>query len=452
MVAPGDEVTAELARVLGGTVSGLRRLSGGASRTTSSFELRTADGSVRPLILQQDRGTLPDQAGRAEVEAALLAAARAGGVPVPDVVAAGRPDGLPAGWLVAERLNGESIPRRILRDARWEGARAALTAQCGQALAAIHAIDPAVVGDLAPRDPLDDPLAFLDALGEVRPALELGARWLRANRPPGRSPTTVHGDFRLGNLLIGDQGLCAVLDWELAHVGDPAEDIGWLCAPAWRFGGPGRVGGFGHLESLLAAYAEAGGARIEPDTVHWWEVYATVKWAVICALQASAHLSGRTRSLELAAIGRRVCESEWDLLVLLGVRPDPGEPAPVPSPVAGPPPAPFGRPTVEELVDALAEHLERSVAVSGDAGSRFEARIAANVLGVIARQIELGPTVAAAHTRRVARLGFGDDAALAAAVRAGRFDDDWEELGAVLAASVRDQLMVANPAHLPSSG
>ncbi|MGH9081208.1 MAG: phosphotransferase family protein [Acidimicrobiales bacterium] len=447
MVIPADEVAARLGRALGGTVSGLRRLSGGASRTTSSLELRRPDGTITPLILQQDRGSLPDQGSRANVQAALLTAARAVGVPVPEVVAAG-PDGLPPGWLVAERVDGESIPRKILRDPEWAGARSALTAQCGHALAAIHGIDPAAIDGLPPRDPLDDPRSFLDALGEVRPALELGVRWLGANRPPSQSVTTVHGDFRMGNLLIGQGGLRAVLDWELAHVGEPAEDIGWLCAPAWRFGGPGRVGGFGDLGSLLEAYTAAGGEYVEESRVHWWEVYATVKWAVICALQASAHLSGRTRSIELAAIGRRVCESEWDLFTLLGVVPE-GEEPPLEVPEPRPPLSPFGRPTLEELAEALGEHLERLATEPADGSSRFEARIAANVLGTIGRQLDLGPAVARAHARRLARLGFDDDATLASAVRRGTFDDDWAELGAVLATSARDQLLVANPSYLP---
>ena len=146
-------------------------------------------------------------------------------------------------------------------------------------------------------------------------------RWLAAHRPPSGPRVTVHGDYRMGNLLVGPDGLRGVLDWELAHTGDPAEDIGWLCAPAWRFGGSGDVGGFGALPDLLAAYADAGGDAMTPERVHWWQVYATVKWATICALQASAHLSGATRSVELAAIGRRVCESEWDLFALLGTPP-----------------------------------------------------------------------------------------------------------------------------------
>ena len=321
-----DQLAAALGAHLGGTVTGLRRLSGGASRSTSSFELVDADGSSLPLIVQVDRGDAA-QGAKVRTEHALLTAARARGVPVPAVVAMGDGSGgdpIGAGWLVLEWLDGETIPRKLLRDDGWAAARRVLTAQCGEALAAVHSIDPASIEGLPPRDPLADPLPWLDSLGEVRPALELGARWLAASRPPARPTVTVHGDFRLGNLLVDADGLLGVLDWELAHTGDPAEDVGWLCAPPWRFGGAGEVGGIGALDDLLGAYAAAGGKHMDAERVRWWEVYATVKWATICALQASAHLSGATRSVELAAIGRRVCESEWDLFGLWGVDADDG--------------------------------------------------------------------------------------------------------------------------------
>ncbi|HEY5109549.1 MAG TPA: phosphotransferase family protein, partial [Acidimicrobiales bacterium] len=264
-----DEVASELGRVLGGTVRDLKRLSGGASRITSSFDLEADDGTVRPLILQQERGHGLVPGSRVLVEGALLRAAGDLGVPVPLVVAAGADGGLDPGWLVVERLEGETIPRKLLRDPEWATARRALTVQCGSALAAIHRIDPDAVPGMPRRDPLRDPLPFLDGLGEVRPCLELGVRWLELNRPASNRRVTVHGDFRMGNLLVGRHGLQAVLDWELAHAGDPAEDIGWLCARSWRFGGPGRVGGFGDLPELLDAYTSAGGEAIDPGRVQW---------------------------------------------------------------------------------------------------------------------------------------------------------------------------------------
>jgi hypothetical protein len=237
-----------------------------------------------------------------------------------------------------------------------------------------------------------------------------------------------------------------VLDWELAHAGDPAEDIGWLCAPAWRFGGAGEVGGFGSLDALLEAYASTGGDELRRDRVHWWQVYATVKWATICALQASTHLNGLTRSVELAAIGRRVCESEWDLFGLLGTAPPDAHSGPV---AAAGPTAPFGRPTAVELVEAVREYLDGTVA-AGEGATGFEARVARNALGVVERELHFGPDMAAAHAERLAALGFADDAALAAALRSGALDAEWEQVAPALAAAARDQLLVANPSYLPA--
>jgi aminoglycoside phosphotransferase (APT) family kinase protein len=446
---PGtEEFALALGRRLGGTVRGLRRLSGGASRVTSAFELEVAGGEPHPMILQMDRGDGAAGGKKVQMERALLEAARAAGVPVPMVVAMGVGDDLGSDWLVVERLEGETIPRKILRDAEWAGARHALTAQCGGVLAAIHTIDPGAIDGLPSVDPLGDPLAVLDALGEARPALELGVRWLERHRPAAGRRVTVHGDFRIGNLLVGPEGLRGVLDWELAHAGDPAEDIGWLTAPAWRFGGSGEVGGFGSMEELLGSYAAAGGDVMTLDRVHWWQMQATVKWAVICSLQASAHLSGSTRSVELAAIGRRVCESEWDLFTLLGVAP--GEPAPE-AVGKGSAVAPFGRPTAAELVEAVREYLEATVMERSEGGARFEARVARNALAVVERELLLGREISAAHAYRLRDLGIADDAALAAAIRAGDFDVGWEPVASALAASARDQLLVANPSYLPAA-
>jgi len=382
------------------------------------------------------------------MEAALLRAAASAGVPVPAVVGAGATDGLDDGWLVVERLDGETIARRLLRDEAYAGARARLTGQVAQALARIHAIPVQGVPDLPPSDPFRRPLEFLDAIGEARPVLELAGRWLEAGRPQPTATTVVHGDYRLGNFLVGADGLRGVLDWELAHAGDPAEDVGWLSAPPWRFGGSGDVGGFGRLDEFLAAYAAAGGAAIDPMTVRWWQVYATLKWAVICALQASVHLSGVVRSVELAAIGRRVCESEWDLLGLMGVRlPDVTAERP-PQDVATSPRPPFGRPGAGELVAAVEGYLRESVVATTDGAARFDARVAANVLAMVRRELAIGAGATEAHGARLAELGAEDDVALAAAIRSGDVDARIPEVAAVLAGSVADELRVANPGHL----
>jgi aminoglycoside phosphotransferase (APT) family kinase protein len=450
-IADNAEIRARLESALGGRVGAVRRLSGGASRVTSTFELERSPGEARTLVLQQMRGTALTRHPGVETEAALLRAADKAGVPVPTVVAAGAPDGLDSGWLVVGHLDGETLPRHILRDEEFATARTQLTGQTARALAAIHSIDPGAASGLPRADPLRHPLEFLDALHVTRPVLELGVRWLARSEPDTGPPVVVHGDFRMGNFLVDASGLRGVLDWELAHRGSAGEDVGWLCARTWRFGGPGRVGGFGELEEFLAAYEAAGGRDLDVDEVRWWEAYAAVKWAVICLLQASTHLSGSTRSVELAAIGRRACESEWDLLELLGVRlpPAPGvaaDGAPPGEPIRADPL--FGTPTAAELIAAVRGYLEEKVMTSTEGAARFEARVARNVLATVGRELDLGPAARAAHEARLRALQVPDDAALSAAIRKGDHDDELLELGSILAEGVRDQLLVANPSYL----
>jgi aminoglycoside phosphotransferase (APT) family kinase protein len=246
-------------------------------------------------------------------ETALLRAASEAGVPVPGIVAEDDE------YLVVERIEGETIPRKILRDDEYASARPKLAAHCAEALAGIHSIPvDSVPGLNTETDPLATWRAMLDGFGQPHPTFELALRWLDERRPPPTGATVVHGDFRNGNLIVGPDGLRAVLDWELAHVGDPMEDLGWLCVKAWRFGVDRPVGGFGEYADLFAAYEDASGRAVDPDVVRWWEVLGTLKWGIMCIAQAFTHLSGTVRSVELATIGRRVCENEWDLLELIG--------------------------------------------------------------------------------------------------------------------------------------
>jgi aminoglycoside phosphotransferase (APT) family kinase protein len=303
---PNEELATELSEILGGgvTIENLRRLSGGASRETWSF-----DAGGRPLILRRDP---PGNEKRGmEMEARLFAAAAKAGVPVPEVFASGDT------FLVMERLEGETIARKILRDDEYAKARPLLAGQCGEILARLHSIDPETVPGLEEQDEISKYRDVLNSLGQPHPAFELGFRWLTANRPPSTRLAVVHGDFRNGNLIIGPDGVRAVLDWELGHLGDPMEDLGWLCVKAWRFGVDMPVGGFGTYDQLVEAYEAASGTKVDRDVLRWWETLGTLKWGVMCIMQGWAHWSGAARSVELAAIGRRVCENEWDLLELL---------------------------------------------------------------------------------------------------------------------------------------
>ncbi len=289
-------------------IDGLRRLSGGASRATWSF---AADG--RRLVLRMDP---PGAAsGGLAREADLLRGATAVGVPVPNVV--GRGDGtdaIGAPYIVMDHVDGETIARRILREDEYAAARPMMARQCGEILAKIHTIAIDDVPGLPDDDPLEKYAAAYAMFNEPHPTFDLALKFLRERRPSTTRRTVVHGDFRNGNLIVGPEGVRSVLDWELAHVGDPIEDLGWLCANAWRFGGELPVGGFGTYHDLIAGYEEGSGETVDRDALNWWEAVGNLTWGVICISQANTHRSGAVRSVELAAIGRRVCETEWDLL------------------------------------------------------------------------------------------------------------------------------------------
>ena len=304
--AVGTELSTMLSQLLDGAeIHDLHRLSGGASRETWRFT-----AGERAFILQRQRSG--DQRNML-VEAGVVGAARRGGVPVPELIEARRRDDGMA-FMLLEAIDGETIARKIQRDDEYADARPRLVADLGHALAKIHALDPAGIEGLEATDQLAYYTDVLDSLGQAHPVLELVRNWLVDHRPTSQRTCVVHGDFRLGNVIVGPDGLRAVIDWELAHLGDPMEDLGWLCVKAWRFGGRPPVAGLGEYDELFAAYEAAGGATIDPTVVHWWEVLGTWKWAIMCILQASVHLTGTTRSHELAAIGRRVCENEHDLL------------------------------------------------------------------------------------------------------------------------------------------
>jgi aminoglycoside phosphotransferase (APT) family kinase protein len=289
-------------------IHNLERLTGGASRETWSFDAVLSDGATRGLILRRDR---PGR-GAMTVEAAAITAAARAGVPEPEIVAVGD------GHIVMERVDGETIPRRILRDDVYADIRPKLAAQCGEILARIHSIPPDEIPGLEGHDALDELERMIHAFDDPSPALELGLDWLGRNRPRGGADCVLHGDYRNGNLVVGADGIRAVLDWELVHRGDPMQDLGYLCVRAWRFGGELPVGGFGTYEDLFAAYERISGRPVDREAVRWWEVFGTVWWGGACMLQAWRHLSGSERSVELVAIGRRVWEQEYDVLLALG--------------------------------------------------------------------------------------------------------------------------------------
>ena len=306
------------------SITNLKRLSGGASQETWSFD-GVGPAGAQGLILRRAPGgrVVPRSATAVPLatEAKIIRLAAAAGVPVPPVpYVLEERDGLGPGYVMG-RVEGETIARKILRDAEFADARPKLARQCGRILAAIHVIDIANLGELnkvPAQTQLDQYRAIYDTYDYPHPVFEVAFKWLEERMPDAPALTLVHGDFRNGNLMIGPDGVRAVLDWELVHIGDPAEDLGWICVNSWRFGETHKVvGGFGDVADLLAGYAEAGGKGMTAERVKFWEIFGTMKWGIMCMTMYQAFAGGADRSVERAAIGRRSSETEIDLVNLL---------------------------------------------------------------------------------------------------------------------------------------
>lgn len=307
-------------------VTNAARLSGGASQETWSFDIVRADGNIGAILRRAPPGygAAPSRAAGLDAEAILMQLAFDAGVPSPRVLHVLQPqDNLGTGFIMA-RVEGETIARKILRDEQFAKARPILAHQLGKVAAGIHGLALAQLPKLrrmTAAKEIDELERDYRSFDWPRPVFELALRWLRDHDPgPSREVTLVHGDFRHGNFIIGPGGVRAVLDWELAHLGDPMEDLGWICVNSWRFGEIDKpVGGLGSREELFAGY-QAAGRRVDPDRVKFWEVMGTLRWGVMCCGMMQRFRIGPEHSIERAMIGRRSSETEIDLLRLLAPR------------------------------------------------------------------------------------------------------------------------------------
>jgi aminoglycoside phosphotransferase (APT) family kinase protein len=310
-----------LARVLQSPVTELRQLSGGASQQTWVFKARD-----RRLVLRaQPEGALPNPVNLAvslSSEATLMRQAREAGVPSPEVIHVLSPDeGLGAGF-IQEFVEGETLGGRIAKSAALEHARVGLAYQCGEVLARIHRMNAAGVQDLPVRTVqsiIADTRAMYVAEHRPRPIFELAFRWLASRMPADTIPDRLaHGDFRNGNMIVGPDGMRAVLDWELAYLGDPMADLGWLCTNSWRFGNIELpVGGFGRREDLFAGYESVSGTKIDTERVRFWEFAGSLRWGVMCTLSAVACRESPAVGVERPMIARRASETELDLIEMM---------------------------------------------------------------------------------------------------------------------------------------
>ena len=442
-------------------VTALRPISGGASQEIWSFDAQWPGGAQGMILRRTRRWSESGQQGSAGMvaEAALLRAAAAGGVPVPGVVGALAPaDGLGEGYLM-QRVEGESSARAILRDARFAEARRTLAADCGALMARIHRLPPQGLPALRlgwAAEERERWAAAHRANGTQRPVFELALRWLAENEPsPCGEPALVHGDFRNGNLMVGPEGVRAVLDWELAHRGDPMEDLGWFCVNAWRFGNVElEAGGLGTRAQLFAGYEAEAGQAVDPARVHYWQVLGTLKWGVTCDAMGLAWRSGSDRSIERLAVARRASETEIDLLQALQpvangcVARDATEGVlqeSTPMPLPG---------SADDILTAVAPLLRDPSLTPASPEARFEARIGASLLEMLQREQVRGQQAAAQEWRRLGALLNGLDgslealnAALCERIRQGHYRLDDVALGAHLLATTLDRLAVDQPRY-----
>ena len=390
-----------LTREIPGCVGLVRaeRLSGGASQETYRVVVETGDGTGQ-LALRRAAGGMarepdagyPGLAG----EARLMIAARAAGVPEPEVhYVLSEDDGLGPGF-VMEWLDGETLGARIVRSEALAEMRPRLAEACGEVLARIHGIDVASAG-LAPVLNAMTPEAFVhqtweryQAMDTPQPMIDFTGRWLLAHLPADFEMGLVHNDFRNGNLMVDPTGIVAVLDWEAAHIGDPMRDLGWICTNSWRFGGAGPVGGFGSYEDLFRGYERVSGKPVDPDRVKYWEVFGSFWWAVGCLQMAEHYRTGPDPSVERPGIGRRTSECQVDCVNLL-----------IPGPVQVPEPPPFDStldmPRIDELLLSVRDFLRGDVRAATEGRTRFLALVASNSLDIALRETALGPAHRAAE-------------------------------------------------------
>jgi aminoglycoside phosphotransferase (APT) family kinase protein len=367
--------------------SKLERLSGGANMESWRFSSGAADCVLRRApSLEMMAGRALDHGG----EAALIRAAEAAGVSAPEVlVELKASDGIGSGF-VMRSLPGTADPASVLQSTDPD----ALLAELAQELAAIHAIPTA--GLPAPAMDTAAALAELKArflsYGGDRPILAVALRWLERNLPAPTAPRLVHGDFRLGNLLVYQGRLTGVLDWELAHLGDPHEDLAYGCMTVWRFARPDRPAfGLGSVEALAAAYTDAGGAAFEPPRFRFWLIYRTFWWALGCLQMGAMWRGGIDRSLERVVVARRTAEQELDLLLLLEEQAPPAERERLLPPAVAPLPVGHGEPSAAEMLTAVSEWLANDVKPLVSGRGKFDLAVARNALGIVARELNQRP-------------------------------------------------------------
>ena len=439
----------------------VRRLSAGASQETYRVEIETAVGE-RSLALRPAAGRPPPPRQGANPgpglagEARLMAVAREAGVPEPEVVhVLAEDDGLGDGFLM-EWLDGETLGSKILRAPELEAIRPSLAFECGRILARIHGIDPEANGlsefltEQSTRDYVDGLWQGYQAYGTPQPMIDYTARWLLDHLPEPvyDTPRLVHNDFRNGNFMVTPEGINAVLDWEVAYLGDPVRDLGWICTNSWRFGRHDQpCGGFGSREALLEGYEAESGIRISVEHLRWWEVFGSYWWAVGTLQMADMVRRGVDPSVERPGIARRSSECQVDCANLI-------LPGPVELVSESEAASSLDMPTTEELLTSVRDFLRNDLRPSLEGRNAFLSLVASNSLDIVLRELTLGPAHTSAEHARLAELLGDPDASLDAlrrrlceALRDGSVPLDRAGLGDHLRTTVVNQLAIDQPRY-----
>ena len=370
-----------------GELAGLVRLSGGANMESWAFEWAGGAYVLRRAPSADYMAGRPY--GHAD-EAALVIAAHAAGVKAPEVVGVlSDGDGMGTGY-VMRRVIAEVNPAKILADPP-----PSLLADLGRELARIHAIPAATIPAAIPLMDTAAALAELKArfadYGGDRPVIALAIKWCEDHLPPPADPVLVHGDYRMGNVMVDADGLAVVLDWELAHRGDAHEDLAFGCMTVWRFGRIDHPAfGVGSVDDYFAAYEAAGGARVDRDRFHFWLVYRTLWWALGCLQMGQAWRSGADPTVERVVVGRRTAEQELDLLLLLETEAPAAERTRSLPPAPPPAAAPTGEPTGREMVQAVRDWLAEEIKPAAEGHGKFQVAVAMNALGIVMRDLDAG--------------------------------------------------------------
>ena len=243
------------------------------------------------------------------------------GAPVPEIIMEFSEGAEIGEGYVMQSVGGETIPRKILRDDSYKNIRNKLPYEIGKSLAQIHKTNLEKLQDLEKitfSESLEKLFIIYESFDQPQPVFDLAFKWLENQKILDYEEVLVHGDYRFGNFIISEKKLESIIDWELAHIGNPMEDLGWLCVRSWRFGNVNkRVAGLGDVDELIAGYEANSKIKIDKSQLDMWQLYGSLKWGIICMVQTFAHLSGAVKSLEKAAIGRRVSETEFDLMNMI---------------------------------------------------------------------------------------------------------------------------------------